>query len=89
MPTPREVIVKVINPMAFDPEVFWPATEDSIHEADAIIAALRNAGYRIVPEEPTEAMIEAGEAGAWPRDGMTTAEALYCAMLAAAEGEGK
>lgn len=61
--------------------------------ADILVAALAEAGYAIVPREPTEAMIDAGCAvpapfgetdGEW---GPPDPEDIWRAMIAAALGE--
>lgn len=61
--------------------------------ATVFLDILREAGYVVVPREPTEAMIEAAEHGyAGHRghercDGYTDLAEVYCAMIAAAETE--
>jgi hypothetical protein len=51
--------------------------------ADAILAALRAAGYVVVPSEPTEAMVQA----AAKQCGGGFYRQPYRAMLSAAEGD--
>ena len=50
--TAREVIAKCCD---------GPLMETALEDADAIIAALDAAGFVIVPKEPTQAMLDAGE----------------------------
>jgi len=55
----------------------------SVHKAArAALQALKDAGYAVVPREPSEAMVEAA-LGASP----TAARITYHAMIAAAEEE--
>jgi hypothetical protein len=64
--------------------VFVMHWEDWRDEARAAIAALDAHGFVIVPKEPTEAMVIAGNGT------LETVQAddVYLAMLAAAKGEG-
>lgn len=56
-------------------------------EAQAALTAITEAGYAVVPVEPTEAMCEAGlEAIIDLRSG--EAPAAYRAMISAAQGDG-
>lgn len=50
------------------------------------ITAIEKAGYRIVPVEPTEAMVAAGDE-ATPIGDLKVCEGIYAAMLAAAPKE--
>ncbi len=50
------------------------------NDADAIIAALRAAGYALVPVEPTEAMLQADE---WAS--RVTMRRVWSAMISAAK----
>lgn len=52
----------------------------SYYIANATLEAIHEAGYAIVPREPTEAMVEAGQAV----DGTITASRVYAAMIEAA-----
>lgn len=90
--TPREVIEKAIGDTydfgaeAKDMHYMLPASEAEV--TDAILAALRDAGFAVVPMKPTEAMTLQG----WlqlPRLRPDTGYVVnvYTAMLAAAEGE--
>jgi hypothetical protein len=76
-----------VGPCSFDrtcAEVGASCREQRITEARAAIAALDAAGFAIVPKEPTEAMVIAGNGT------LETVQAddVYRAMLAAAKGEG-
>lgn len=58
----REVIAKLLTP-AGDPSWSFgggPMKKASEHIADAVINRLAEAGYVILPKEPSEEMIEAG-----------------------------
>jgi hypothetical protein len=67
--------------------------QDVQRQTDAFkyaVAIFRNAGYSIVPNEPTEAMVEAGTRTRMgtPYNGhMTTTNEIYRVMLAAAKGD--
>ena len=53
------------------------------HHADIALAAIRAAGWAVVPVEPTEEMFDAGHAASAHGNGIV---ASYRAMLAAAPG---
>jgi hypothetical protein len=60
-----------------------PAIERVLSDARAALAAIRAAGWAVVPVEPTEEMFDAGHASSAHGHGIV---ALYRAMLAAAPG---
>lgn len=60
----------------------WRAFADPT--TDAILSALRAAGYAVVPREPTEAMLQSGENEFWKENTPEPGE-TYRAMIAAAE----
>ena len=95
----REAVARAIWECA-DDEVGWAATvalaktgdaymvgqvEFVRREADAALAAIREAGLSIVPFVPTEAMLQAGQQ---ERDDNALAYELWGAMVKAAQ-EGK
>jgi hypothetical protein len=66
----------------FECERFEKSVESRKYDATAALAALEQAGYAIVPREPTEAMLKAG--GDWlARISDGSEREIYKAMLAA------
>ena len=55
-----------------------------IREMNAALKALSDAGYAVVPKEPTEEMIEAGGHSPKQDSGYDDAETVYAAMLKSA-----
>jgi hypothetical protein len=53
----REAVARAITEAACLPEDVW---RSSLPEADSALAAIREAGFVIVPVEPTPAMVIAG-----------------------------
>lgn len=66
------------NGTEIEPQSF-PAWRDYLDEARHSLSAIEAAGMRIVPSEPTEAMIAAG----WIDKEDVNPDDIYCAMLAA------
>lgn len=66
-------------------EIMQAISEDAHADADAILTALSEKGMVIVPKEPTEAMLDAGDmAYVGHRARMA---GIYRAMLSASDGE--
>lgn len=86
MPTPREVLIERVR-QAFEGSPF--EAEDSMcgDGADAMLDALKDAGYVIVPKEPTGAMLDAApeEGVTWNEDSRGYASAFYQSMVEAFE----
>lgn len=80
----RDRIIEVMARAARDAVTnMRPESADAI--ARAIATALQAEGMTVVPREPTEAMLEAGEeADAMYYEGRTQTAQIYKAMLAAA-----
>ena len=55
--------------------------------ADAILSALRSAGWAVVPVEPTEGMLKAGYG--WPSGVPTLDRRAWSAMLKAAQEDSR
>lgn len=89
---PRQIMADALAialVMGADPRV--TVGEATAGWVEHMIKALAEAGYVIVPREPTEAMVEAAHL-AWDRDvapGPFTLERLLRAAIAAALGEDK
>lgn len=66
-----------------DTKVEWldQSETDFVPVAQAALSALKNAGYAVVPVEPTEAMVDAGA----ERD-TSIPETMWSAMIQAATG---
>ena len=82
-PTPREAIARYFADGDQDVSAY-------LHDGDNLIAALDQAGYVIVPKEPTEAMsqrgVQTGVLDCRCQNGSERqAEAIYSAMITAAE----
>lgn len=99
MSSAREVIAKEVDPEAFEQgwndKMLWAE-----QTADSILSALKDAGWVVVPREPTKAMLEVGcfgydtDPGATIDGALEAARINYRSMLAAAAkskegGDGK
>ena len=84
--TARDVIDAVIY---FENDNMGMSNETTIGEtfgADAILSALRSAGWAVVPVEPTEGMTKAASAS-WSKHRSSTE--MYKAMLKAAQEDSR
>jgi len=82
----REIIAREVS--AGCNTVDWErGRTDSEDVADAILSALRSAGFAVVPVEPTLEMIAAWDRVARP--GLHAFEARYKAMLKAAQEDSR
>jgi len=74
-------------------EVIWPALKncDSFffdEQAEAALKAINDAGFVVVPKEPTEAMDDAGDKHVYSEGGYSTdVIAVWKAMIHAAQEE--
>jgi hypothetical protein len=78
----REAVARIEDPEAF---LFGGDAKGAKDRAAKMIARFQNAGFAIVPVEPTEAMLQAGQQ---ERNDNAMVEEIWGAMLKAAQ-EGK
>lgn len=63
---------------------------DALKFADSLIGDLRDAGFVLVPIEPSEKMIEAGDGGCCTQHGCECdPKRIYIEMLSAAKDDGE
>lgn len=77
----REVIARALSEAGG--ACNWPHAEIC---TDAALAAIKQAGFVVVPAEPTEAMLEAGDAAFYDDGGSESLSRTYRAMIEASNG---